>query len=388
MRSVDSGARRNLGRFGVAALVVGLLVPSLGAFLREKPVPVRTLAVARGRVEQTVTNSRAGTVKARRRAKLSPEVGGRVVALPHKEGSRVQKGQLLLRTDDSVQRAQLEVAERERLASRAQREQACLAAEHAQRECERAEKLAHDALLSAELLDQARNSARTSDAACKAAAAGAERADAAVQLARTQLDKMSLFAPFDGVVAELTTQLGEWTMPSPPGLPVPSVIDLIDTGSIYVSAPMDEVDSAHIHAGQPARVTVDSHRGRSFPAKVTRVAPYVLDVEAQNRTVEIEAELEDAALARSLLPGTSADVEVILEVHEDVLRVPTTALLEGGRVLVLETGRLVERRVKTGIRNWDFTEVESGLTQGERIVVSLDRPEVKPGARAEVESPP
>lgn len=382
--------RRALTWLVFVALALAALALLQRAFFAQKPVVVRVVPVVRGRVEQTVTNSRAGTVKARRRSKLSPEVGGRAVALPHPEGGRVRRGDLLLRIDDSIQRAQLEVAERERVAALAQRDQACLQAEHAARERERAEELARDALLSAELLDQARSAARTSDAACKAAAAGAERAQANVLLARAQLDKMSLYAPFDGVIAQLTIQLGEWTTPSPPGLPIPPVIDLIDTASIYVSAPMDEVDSARIHAGQAARVTVDSQPGRSFPARVTRVAPYVLDVEAQNRTVEIEAELDDAALARSLLPGTSADVEVVLGVREDVLRVPTTALLEGGRVLLLDGGRLVDRGVETGIRNWDFTEIVAGLAQQERVVVSLDRPEVKPGApaRAVVESPP
>ena len=377
---------RFLRRLALAAAVVGLLVLLRVAVFREHRVPVRVLAVERGRVEQTVTNSRAGTVKARRRAKLSPEVGGRVVALPFPEGSRVPAGALLLQLDDSVPRAQLVVAERDLRASSAQREEACLSAEHASRESERVERLERDALVSANQLDQARSDARTAEAACRAAEAGTERAKAAIALARTQLDKLSLRAPFAGVLAQLSIQLGEYTTPSPPGLPIPSVIDLIDTSSNYVSAPMDEVDSARIHAGQAARVTVDSHPGQSQPASVARVAPYVLDVEAQNRTVEVEAELQDAAFARTLLPGTSADVEVILGVHAGVLRLPTTALLEGERVLVFDGERLVERKLETGIRNWDFTEITGGLAEGEQVVVSLDRPEVKAGARARVEA--
>jgi HlyD family secretion protein len=165
------------------------------------------------------------------------------------------------------------------------------------------------------------------------------------------------------------------------------VIDLIDPRSIYLSAPMDEVDSARIREGQTARVTVDSHPGRHFPARVVRVAPYVLDRLEQNRTVEIELELDDAGVASTLLPGTSADAEVILSAREDVLRIPTAALLEGGKALVLERGRLVERALTLGLRNWDFTEVRSGLAPGERVVVSLDRPEIKAGARAREASP-
>jgi HlyD family secretion protein len=117
---------------------------------------------------------------------------------------------------------------------------------------------------------------------------------------------------------------------------------------------------------------------------VVRVAPYVLDVEAQNRTVEIEVAVDDEPLTASLLPGTSSDVEVVLSVCEDVLRVPTGALLEGGKVLVLEGDRLAERVVVAGVRNWDLTEIREGLQAGERVVVSFDRPEIRAGARAAV----
>jgi HlyD family secretion protein len=370
------------------SVIVGLLVAVVAMrtlVFAPDPVLVRVARVARGRVEQTVTNTRAGTVKARRRARLSPETGGRVAALPHVEGDRVRKGGILLQIDDALPRARLAVAVREQDAALAQREQSCLAAERAERELERTHRLSEGGIVSADLLDQQQSAARTAAAACEAAEAGAQRARSAVDLARTEIDKTALRAPFDCVVAEVTTQVGEWTTPSPPGLPIPPVIDVIDPSSIYVSAPMDEVDSARIHAGLAARVTVDSHPGKSLPGRVVRVAPYVLDVQAQNRTVEIEVELDDQAFARTLLPGTTADTEVVLDAHADVLRIPTGALMEGSRSLAVEGGRLVERPVEIGIKNWDFAEVRTGLGAGDEVVVSLDRPEVKPGARVRVE---
>jgi HlyD family secretion protein len=378
-------SRRLALRLGIlVALAAAAWVLRLTVFA-PKPIPVRVVVAEKGRVEETVTNSRAGTVKARRRAKLAPETGGRVVALPHRRGSRVHKGEMLLRIDDSLQRAQLRVAEDEAVASRAQRDQACLAAERAERERERTAKLAKDGIASTDVLDQATSASQGADAACRAAKAAVTRADSSVALARVAVSKMTLLAPFDGIVADTFIEVGEWTTPSPPAIPVPPVLDLIDMTSIYVSAPMDEVDSARVKKGQPARVTVDSHRGKHFPAHVVEVAPYVEDRLEQNRTVEIELELDDQAFAGTLLPGTSADAEVILSAREDVLRVPTSALLEGGRVLVLEDGRLVEKTLELGLRNWDFTEVTSGLAAGDRVVVSLDRAEVKAGARAEAE---
>ncbi len=199
------------------------------------------------------------------------------------------------------------------------------------------------------------------------------------------MEKTVLRAPFDGVVAELTTEVGEWASPSPPALPIPPVVDILDPDTIYISAPMDEVDSAQIVPDQPVRVTVDSFRGKHFSGRVSRVAPYVLDLEAQNRTVEIEVELDAAAISGRLLPGTSADVEVILQERTGVLRIPSHALLEGEQVLLVEDDRLVARDVETGLSNWDYTEIVSGLSAGEEVVVSLDRPEVQPGALAVVE---
>ena len=219
-------------------------------------------------------------------------------------------------------------------------------------------------------------------AACVAARAVVERAAARVQAARVQVDFTELRAPFDGVVAEMTTEVGEWITPSPPGVPIPPIIDLLDAASIYVSAPIDEVDAERVEVGQEARITVDSRPDVSFPAAVVRVAAYVLDDLEQNRTVEVEAEFDDREAVRGVLAGTSADVEVILARRDGVLRVPAAAVSEGGGVLVLADGLLEERDVEIGLRNWQVVEVVSGLREGERVVTSRHSTEIKPGARA------
>lgn len=371
-------------RLGVLAGVVALFVVLKFTVLAPEPVPVTVSPVARGTVEETVTNSRAGTVMARRRAKLSPELGGQVVELPYRAGDRVEAGSVVLRLDDSSHRAQIELAQRDLEAAGAESERACLAAERAGREAARIERLARDLIVSEDLLDASESAHRTAIATCQASKANVARAGAAIFVAQTELAKTVLRAPFDGIVAEVSIEVGEWTTPSPPAVPVPAVIDILDPSSIFISAPMDEVDSARILAGQAARITVDSHRDEVYSGSVTRVAPYVLDLQEQNRTVEIEVELEDAAFAPTLLPGTSADVEVILTVREDALRVPTSALIQGERVLLFEGDRLVERRVTTGLRNWDHTEIASGLEEGDRLVTSLDRPEIVAGALAVV----
>jgi HlyD family secretion protein len=350
------------------------------------PIPVRTAPVLRDRVEQTITNSRAGTVKARRRSRLSPQEGGRVVALPKRKGDRVAAGELLLELESSVPRARLELAQREAQAASAERERACLAAERAARERERNRALAEQGVISDDVLDQMQSAARIADAACSAARASEGRARAQIELAQRQLEHMQLRAPFEGIIAEQSIEIGEWSTPSVPLVQSPGVIDVIDTASIYISAPMDEVDAGRLRTGLPARVAVDSYPGQHFPGTIVRVAAYVRDVEEQNRTVEIEVELDDDAFAATLLPGTSADVEIVLETRGGVLRIPTSALLSGNRVLLLVDDELEERSVEIGLRNWDVSEVRSGLAEGDAVVVSLDRAEVKAGARVRVEA--
>ena len=210
----------------------------------------------------------------------------------------------------------------------------------------------------------------------------------AVQVVRADLTRTVLRAPFDGVVAKVNGEVGEFTMPSPPGIPTPPVLDLIDDRCLYVTAPIDEVDVAQVRVGQPATITVEALPGRRFAGRVRRVAPYVLDVEKQARTVDVEVEFANPTEAKALIAGYSADVEIILDAHSGVVRIPTQALREGSRVLVRNAdGVLEERRVESGISNWAFTEVRSGVAPGEKVALSVEREGVAPGAHTIEETP-
>ena len=112
----------------------------------------------------------------------------------------------------------------------------------------------------------------------------------------------------------------------------------------------------------------------------------MLDQERQARTVEVEAEILDAQNT-GLLPGYSADVEIILDAREDVLRVPSSAVLPDDNVFVWDTqsGLIELRAIERGISNWEFTEVIDGLAAGEMLVTSIDRAGVADGAQAQAE---
>ena len=166
-------------------------------------------------------------------------------------------------------------------------------------------------------------------------------------------------------------------------MPTPPAIDLIDDSCLYVKAPMDEVDAPKIGVGQPVRVTLDALPGKIIPGKVRRVAPYVSAVEKQARTVDVEVDFVQPEAAGKLLVGYSADVEIVLDGRDKVLRIPTAAIQEGGKVLLFDaaSGKLEERKIKAGLANWEFTEILDGLAAGDRIVTSLEKEGVKAGAR-------
>ena len=176
-------------------------------------------------------------------------------------------------------------------------------------------------------------------------------------------------------LAELMVELGESVIPGQP------VIELLLPDSLYVSTELDEVDIGRVENGLAARVRFDPYPDIDLPGQVVRVAPYISDVLEQNRTLEVEVEFRQGPDDPHPRPGTSADVEIILDSREDVLRVPTFAVIEGNHVLVLEGETARRRAIQAGLRNWDYTEVISGLEAGEVVITSLDRINLKAGVR-------
>jgi HlyD family secretion protein len=363
-----------------ALLVVCLVLVGVWWFKRPKPIPVLLTAVDQGRVESSIANTRAGTVEACLRTKLSATVGGRIEVLAVREGDRVKKGQLLMKLWNDDQQAQSTLALTQVETARKRVVEACTLAANAESEAVRQNSLFKQGFVSGARDEQARAEAQAKRAGCDATKADVVQAQARVAATRVEQNRTVLYAPFAGTVAKIVGELGEYSTPSPPGVPTPPAIDLIDDTCLYVNAPMDEVDAPKITAGQTVRITFDALPKQSFPGKVRRVAPYVSAVEKQARTVDIEATLDSDTAPPRLLVGYSADVEVVLAVREKVVRVPSSALQEGGRVLLAGAdGTLQERLVKTGLANWEFTEVLEGLAVGDRVVTSLEREGVKAG---------
>ena len=375
-------------RFIIVSAITIIVVIALFSWInRPKPVAVIIAAVEQGEVQRTVTNTRAGTLKACRRAGLSPSIGGQISRLPVKEGDTVTKGQVLLEMWNDDLNAQVRLARSEILASESRVKEACVIAQVSKNEANRLIALRKKGLASDDASERVIGEAKARQAACQAAKSSAEVSRARLAVAQASLERTLLKAPFDGTVAEITGELGEFVTPSPIGVPTPPAVDIIDTSCLYVLAPIDEVDAPEIKTGMPARISFDAYNKQFFNGEVRRISPYVFNREKQARTVDIEVTfIHDNKI--NMLPGYSADVEIILNSHSNVIRIPTEALLEGQKVFIYDedNSSIYEKEVSTGLTNWKYTEILDGLMQGEKIVTSIDRDGVVDGALVKIDA--
>ena len=370
-----------------------LLIAGLAAYWFtnvEKPVAVTIVSVQQGEVVFSVSNTRAGTVEACNRARLSPLVSGQLVSLLVDTGDRVEKGQVLMELWNEDQQARLALRRHEKTTALAHVQQACAGADVAVRERDRSLKLWAEKMISDEQIDIVKGEAAAQGAACRAAKSVLAACDAQIALVEAGLAQTHLRAPFDGLVAEINGEVGEIITSSLVSSATDTAIDLFDDRCMYVSAPIDEIDAPSIRQGMSATITLDAFADKKFKATVKKVAPYVLDIADQARTVEVEVEF--AEYSAQLLPGYSADVEVHVATSRDTRYLPAQAVIRetngDARVMIINMDGVLESvPVETGLQNWDVTEILSGPEVGDEVVLSVDREGVVAGRQAGIELP-
>jgi len=354
---------------------------------QQTAVVVQVVEVGKGLVEASVSNTRAGTIKACQRSKLSLPVGGQIAELFVTEGDHVKKGDVLIRLWNKDQQARLLGAKAGLDVAKAAVIESCRLAERNVREQKRIKVLASKKLASVELLDRATTDARIANASCAKAKASKDSAQAQVILHTAIVEKTTLIAPFNGVIAEINGEVGEYITPSPSGVATPPAVDLIADNCLYISAPVDEVEAAQISKGLKVNVSLDAFRGEQFKGKVTRIAPYVKELEKQARTVDVEVKLDDLEQQRKFLIGYSADIDVVIHQQLDVLRLPTETIIDGNSVFLVNpaSSKIELTTFEPGLVNWRFTEIKSGLSAGDKVVQSFDVEGVIDGALVTIE---
>ena len=207
-----------LRRLAIGIVVLAVIAAAIFWMTRPKPIPVRLHTVATGKVEATLANTRAGTVEACQRTKLSTIIGGRIEYLGVKEGDKVKKGQLLLKLWNDDQQANAALAQAQITLSAKRGDEACIAALNAEKEAKRQSELRARGFVSTSREEAARTDAEVRRAGCNTAKADIAQAEAKLKTTRVEQGRVALYAPFDGIVAKIVGELGEYSTPSPPGV--------------------------------------------------------------------------------------------------------------------------------------------------------------------------
>ena len=280
-----------------------------------------------------------GSLRSRQGVMLRPEVSGRVAQLGFRDGQRVERGQLMLQLDDTLQRAQLQQAQA----------QASIARTNLQR--------------SRELLAQN----FVSQSAVDQNEASLQVAEAQVALAQAQLSRMKVLAPFGGTVGIRSVDVGEFVRDGA------DIVNLEDLSALSMDFRLPERYLTRIRTGQAMEVTLDAVPGQRFQAQVEALD---VQVDADGRALLVRARLQDSS--GSLKPGMFARGRVVFSVRENAIMVPEEALVPlGGRQLLFKVvdgpdGQKLSQRLeaKIGARQPGRVEILQGLVAGDMVVTA------------------
>lgn len=279
-----------------------------------------------------------GTLRSAESVVMKSEISGRIAAVSFSDGSRVAKGDTLITFDASIQEAQVNQAKAER--------------DLAAAKLKRTQDLFDKKFLSAAALDDAK--------------ASEQIAQAKLALAQATLGKMSLRAPFSGVIGIRQVSVGDYIKEGA------DLVNLEDTSSMKVDFRVPEQASGRLRVGQIVGLQSDAFVGQSFPAKVTAVDSAV---DPLGRSLLMRAELRD--VSQRLKPGMFMRVTLVLETRKNALTIPEESVVtQQGRLLVFKVvdGKAVSTPVVTGLRvtNKDkaVVEVVKGLAAGDVVVTA------------------
>jgi RND family efflux transporter MFP subunit len=189
--------------------------------------------------------------------------------------------------------------------------------------------------------------------------------DEATKKLEAQMKNSEIRSPVDGLLTGIKTIDGELVAER-------AELFTVSSRKNYVRGEVDEEDVGEAKVGMEALVQVYAFRTRQFRAKVSAIQP-AADVETQRYTIVLELENPP----ENLMAGMTGEMNIITGTHENALLVPTRALLVD-QALIVKSGIVQSRTVKVGYRTLDFSEVLSGLSEGDRVVLS-DQDKLRPG---------
>jgi HlyD family secretion protein len=385
-----------LGALLVTALiVVGLVAATRGG---TKIDPSKLAKIEKGDLAKSVVAT--GKIQPVTNVEVKSKASGIVQSLLVDYGDTVKRGQILAQLDKeqilaqvNQQRASLEAAEAAARAAEADLERAKVDAEGPdvpllKRAYERAQGMAKDGVVSASALEDAQknyelavNKQQLGKANVVSTAAKLKQAQAQVSQAKAQLEEKeeeyrnsTIVAPLDGMVLSRDVEVGDAVSSIlVMGSSATLVMTLGDIHEVYVKGKVDETDIGKVFIGQPARIKVESYKDRTFSGKVTKISP--MGVEKDNvTTFEVRVSIDNSK--GELKSQMTANAEIILEEHKNVLMVPEGSLIyDKDRKASVEVpdpnGKDGKKKVAVvvGISNGSKTELVSGLKEGQQVIL-------------------
>ncbi len=309
------------------------------AAMMSRPPPPAVIAAAEVSVESWQPYMHAvGSVTATQGIFVTTEVAGQVSEILARSGQRVNAGEVLLRLDDSVDKADLRGLIAQRTLARLQ--------------FERARKLLEDKTVSRSDYDASR--------------ANLDSARAAVAAKRALIRKKTIRAPFGGQLGITDINLGQYLSPGD------AIVSLQALDPIYVDYNLAERHLAQVRVGQAVEVKVQAWSDRRFTGVISVINP---GIDTGTRTLRLRATLDNPD--QLLRPGMFAEVSTVLPLRNNILTLPRTAVTYnpyGESVFVLQqqdTGLVVQNRpVKTGEVRAGRVEIIEGLQAGEQVVAA------------------
>ncbi len=291
-----------------------------------------------------------GTIQARRRVLLSARISALIVSLPHREGDRVQAGELLVKLDDREL-----MDEVSRLKEAEQRIEADTA--FWRRQSERDEALFASGTVTQRRRDETRRTLASYEASLR------ENRNA-VAIARTRLSYSEIHAPFDGLIQATRVLPGETAVPGQ------ALLEVVSLGSMKAVIPIPQSDLDLLRSATPAELFIPA-LNLTWDAEIDRIYPAL---DPTTRTATFEVLLED--MPPEIRPGLQVDVRLFLAQLDQALAVPISAIRnrtgEAGVFIVGANAKATWRPVETGVAAQGIVVIRSGVSAGEEVIVTPD----------------
>ncbi len=319
-----------------------------------------------------------GSVRANQRTEVGAQVSGKIQKIHVTLGQAVKKGDLIAEIDSETQQNNLNTAQAELSAYKTQLNAKQVALSVAESNYQRLSKLYNQKSASLSDLESAKNELATARANLEDVKSQIQVAEIAVNTAKTNLGYTKITSPIDGIIVSIPVSEGQTVNANQSS---PTIVQVADLSKALIKLEIAEGDIAQVKADQTVSFNTLAEPNRRYQGKIKSIDPALTTLTDNNYTEESGNSTAVYYYANvivdnpemSLRIGMTTQGKVVISEKKNVLLVPTTAIKKQGKekiIQVLENGKSVERTVQTGLADSQYTEIISGLNEGEKVITA------------------